>query len=88
MRAAGYSTLVVLMALSLAPVEAEVRVPALWRWVTDAPVIASAAAGDVAYLGGRFRYIAAVTPEGPGFVDQSTINIGGLKTSHITPDCG
>ena len=38
MRAAVYSTLVVLLALLLAPVEAEVRVPALWRWVTDAPV--------------------------------------------------
>ena len=86
-RAAGCATVVAVLVLFLAPAEADVRVPALLRWVTDAPVTASAAAGDVAYLGGRFRYIAPLTPEGPGFVDQTTgLPATGCATRSGTPD--
>ncbi len=86
-RAAGYSTLVVLLAVLLTPLEADVRVPAQWRWVTDAPVSASVSAGDVAYLGGRFKYIAAVAAEGPSFLDQgSGLAAAGCATRSGTQD--
>lgn len=60
---------------------AEVETPAKQQWITDAPVEAAASVGDVAYLGGRFNYIGAVTDAGPSFVDQAS---GALATGCAT----
>lgn len=60
------------VAAGLAGLRAEVLTAPSRQWVTDAPVQAAAARGDVAYLGGGFQYIGQVSDSGPSFVEQSS----------------
>ncbi len=63
---------VVLLAALGGAVRADVEPIATWEWVTDAEVAASAADGDTVYLGGAFRYMAAVARDGASFVTLDT----------------